>query len=147
MTQHRFTVNIEAAVINAAGQYLMILRGEEESHAAGMLSMPGGKVELDDIGDDIFEITARREILEETGITISDDIKYVESKLFMADDGDLVVDVVMLCHYQSGDPLICDPGEVAAIQWMTADAIYAYPTTPPWTRQSIERAQRIRQKP
>jgi 8-oxo-dGTP diphosphatase len=139
-----FIVNIEAAVINGAGDYLMVIRGEEESHAAGTLSMPGGKIELSDLGDDIFEVTARREILEETGITVSDDITYIESKLFVADDGDPVVDVVMLCHYQSGSPVIGDPGEVAAIRWMTAEAIDAHPQTPPWTRQSIARAERIR---
>jgi 8-oxo-dGTP diphosphatase len=144
MTQARFIVNVEAAVINDAGEYLMVIRGEEESHAAGMLSMPGGKVELSDIGDDILEVTARREVLEETGITVSDDITYVESKLFVADDGDPVVDVVMLCRYQSGDPVISDPGEVATIRWMAATDIDTRPQTPPWTRQSIARAERIR---
>lgn len=147
MTQTLFIVNIEAAVINGAGEYLMVIRGEEESHAAGTLSMPGGKVELSDVGDDIFELTARREILEETGITVSDDITYIESKLFVTDDGDPVVDVVMLCRYQSGDPVIGDPGEVAAIRWRTAEEIGAHPQTPLWTRQSIARAERIRGAP
>lgn len=146
MTQTWFIVNIEAAVINDAGDYLMIIRGEEETHAAGTLAMPGGKVELSDVGDDIFEATARREVLEETGITISDDITYVESKLFIAEDGDPVIDVVMLCHYRSGEPMISDPGEVAAIEWMTSAAIYAHPKTLPWTRHSIELTETLLQK-
>ena len=49
----------------------MILRGEEEGHAAGTLSMPGGKVELNEIGNDVLEIALKREIREEVGLEVS----------------------------------------------------------------------------
>ena len=36
-----FIVNVEGAILRGE-RYLMIVRGEAESHAAGTLSMPGG---------------------------------------------------------------------------------------------------------
>lgn len=138
-----YIVNVEAAILKD-DRYLMIIRGEQDSHAPGVLAMPGGKVENAGNAEDILEETLRREIDEEVGIEVQPDMVYVESKAFTADDGDPVVDVVFLCRYKSGTPTIGDPGEVAAIHWMTAKEIDKHPKTPPWTRQSIELAEKKR---
>lgn len=138
-----YIVNVEAAILKD-DRYLMIVRGEQDSHAPGVLAMPGGKVENAGNAEDILEETLRREIDEEVGIEVHPDMVYVESKAFVADDGDPVVDVVFLCRYKSGTPTIGDPGEVAAIHWMTAEEIAKHPKTPPWTRQSIELAEKKR---
>jgi ADP-ribose pyrophosphatase YjhB (NUDIX family) len=138
-----YVVNVEAAILKEA-HYLMIVRGHEESHAPGVLTLVGGKVENAGSADDILERTLHREVREETGIEIQDDVEYVESKAFIADDGEPVIDIVFLCRYASGSPAIADPGEVAAVQWMTPEQVLAHPLTPPWTRQSIERAEKAR---
>ncbi len=143
MFPHRYIVNVEAAVVKD-GRYLMIVRGEQESHARGVLTIPGGKVEHAGSTDNILEDTLRREIEEEVGVQVYPDVAYVESKAFIADDAEPVVDVVFLCRYKSGTPTIGAPGEVAAIQWMTAQEIAEHPRTPPWTRQSIELAEEQR---
>ena len=137
-----FIVNVEGAIFKD-GRYLLITRGAEETHAAGTLSLVGGKVEAD-ASRNVLEETLRREIQEEVGIEIKADLTYVESNSFVADDGDRVVDVVFLCFYKSSTPTIADPGEVAAIHWMTPDEIRSHLQVPPWTRQSIERAEHIR---
>ncbi len=137
-----YIVNVEAAIVKD-GRYLMIVRGEGDSHAPGALAMPGGKVENVRQLDDVLEETLRREVREEVGVEVTD-IQYIESKAFVADDGDPVVDVVFLCRYESGTPAISDPGEVAAMHWMTAGEIAEHPKTPPWTRQSIELAEQKR---
>ena len=140
-----YIVNVEGAIMRPEdGRYLMIVRGEEESHAAGLLTFPGGKVENAGNADDILEETLRREIQEEAGIEVDEDMVYVESKSFVADDGEPVVDVVFLCRYRYGEPIIGDPGEVAALRWMTPEEILEHPKTPPWTRQSIELAEKRR---
>lgn len=143
MFPHRYIVNVEAAVVKD-GRYLMVVRGERESHARGVLTMPGGKVEHAGSTDNILEETLRREIEEEVGVQIYPDIGYVESKAFITDGGQPVVDVVFLCRYESGTPIIGAPGEVAAIHWMTAQEVIEHPKTPPWTRQSIELAEEQR---
>ena len=138
-----YIVNVEGVIVKQ-GRYLMVVRGEQESHAPGVLTFPGGKVEGAGNADDVLEETLRREIREEVGIEVHDDMAYLESKAFVAADGEPVVDVVFLCRYRSGEPTVGDPGEVAAVRWMTAEEILAYPKTPPWTRQSIELAERKR---
>jgi ADP-ribose pyrophosphatase YjhB (NUDIX family) len=139
-----YIVNVEAAILDQDGRYLMIVRGKEESHAPGVLTLVGGKVESAGNTGEILEATLRREVREEVAVEIHDDIAYLESNAFVADDGDPVVDIVFLCRYAGGTPAIGDPGEVAAVRWMTPAEILAHPLTPPWTRASIERAERVR---
>lgn len=139
-----FIVNVEAAVVKD-GRYLMVVRSEQEAHAAGALSFPGGKVDFAGPADAILETTARREVREGTGVIIDDECVYVESKAFGA-AGEPVVDVVLLCHYQAGAVTPGDPAEVAALLWLTAAEVLAHPRTPPWTAQSIRLAEPLRQR-
>ena len=74
-----FVVNVEGAV-EKEGRYLMIVRGADVAHAPGALSFPGGKVEAADGPDDALESTLRREIREEVGVEVEDDMRYVESR-------------------------------------------------------------------
>lgn len=143
MPADQFVVNVEAA-IHRDDQWLMIVRGAEEAHAAGTLSMVGGTVEYRDPSDDVLEHAMRREVREEVGITVSDQVHYVESKLFQSDTGRWVIDVVFLTEYEAGEPRALLPGEVAAVQWMTFDEIIAHPRTPPWIAQSMRLAEKMR---
>ena len=135
-----FIVNVEG-VVRRDNTYLLTVRSERESHAPGTLSLPGGKVEYSDTVQDTLEHTLKREILEETGV-VADKPVYLESKWFRADDGEAVVDVVFLCEYVRGDATACDPAEVAEVLWLTAAEVAAHPKAPPWTRGSIEKAER-----
>jgi NADH pyrophosphatase NudC (nudix superfamily) len=92
----------------------------------------------------ILEETLIREIREEVGIEVYRDMSYVESKLFLTDNGQPVVDVVFLCRYLSGTPTIGDPGEVSSIQWLTIEEVLDYPKLPQWVRQSIQLAEQQR---
>ena len=126
-----FIVNVEGAV-EKDGRYLMIVRGANVSHAPGALSFPGGKVEAADGPDDALESTLRREIREEVGVEVEDEMRYVESRRFDTDDGKRVVDVTFLCRYRSGTPS-ADPAEVEEVRWMTPGQILR--EAPPWLRQ------------
>jgi len=137
----QYIVNVEGAIVRD-GRYLLVIRGAGESHAAGMLSLVGGKVEDALREDNVLENTLKREILEEIGVTVSDMI-YVHSNAFVA-EGDPVVDVVFLCKWSAGEPTIADPAEVADIRWLSANEILTNPDTPDWTRNSIRRAEKMR---
>lgn len=139
----RYVVNVEA-VIARGGRYLLIVRGPGETHAPGTLSVPGGKVEGVGQSEDILEETARREALEEVGVTLDATLAYVRSVAFVTDDGDPVVNVVFLGRYAGGEPTIFDPDEVAALRWLTAAEVAADPQTPPWTRRSVALAEETR---
>ena len=137
-----FIVNVEGA-IERNGQYLMIVRGSNVSHAPGALSFPGGRVEQIDGPDNALESTLRRELLEEIGVEVSEKITYVESRLFDRDDGSKVLNVVFLCHLRAGMP-VADNEEVQSVRWMTPEQILR--DAPPWLRESkmqkIEEARR-----
>jgi 8-oxo-dGTP diphosphatase len=141
MLAQRYIVNVEGAVVKN-GQYLMIVRGEGE-YAPGGLSFPGGKVEGSGATGNILEATLHREIAEETGLRVHEEMIYIRSSAFVA-EGDPVVDVVFLCRYKAGEAFAADPAEVAAVHWLTADEVMAHPETPPWTRLSIELAEKAR---
>lgn len=141
MIADKYIVNVEGVIVKD-GRYLMVARGEEE-YAPGGLNFPGGKVEGAGSADDVLEETLRREIAEEVGLEVHDEMAYVRSSAFLA-EGDPVVDVVFLCRYKAGTAVAVDPAEVAAVRWMTASEAIAHPETPPWTRLSLELAERKR---
>lgn len=114
----------------------MIVRGAEETHAADTLSFVGGKVDVEVNVNDVLETGLKREIMEETGVTVSE-CTYVHSTHFTTEDKDSVIDIVFLCRYDSGEPTIQDIGEVADIVWLTADEIRTHPKTPVWTKYTL----------
>ncbi len=142
MSVTHYIVNVEV-IICREGQYLTVIRSENEVHAPGALSFPGGKVEDAGVTQDILEETARREAEEEVGVTVSE-LAYVESKSFRADDGNQVIDIVFLARYLSGEPTPGDPDEVESLTWMTAEEIRQHPRSPDWTVDSITRAEDVR---
>ena len=139
-----YIVNVEG-IVTKEGRYLMIVRSEQESHAPGALSVPGGKVENAGNTANILEATLHREIKEEVDLEVHDDVYYLESKSFVADDGEVVVDIVFLCRYKQGVPRLVEPDEVAALEWLTAEEVCAHPKTQEWTQQSIMLAEKKRQ--
>lgn len=141
MIADRYIVNVEGAIVKD-GRYLMVVRGEEE-YAPGGLSFPGGKVEGAGSADDVLEETLRREITEEVGLQVHAEMAYLRSSAFVA-EGTPVVDVVFLCRWKSGEAVAADPAEVAAVHWMTAAEAIAHAETPPWTRLSLELAEKVR---
>ena len=142
----RFVVNTQCAV-NRAGRYLMIVRGEGVAQAPGVLAFPGGKVEVGDGPDGVLEAAVRREVGEETGVTIAPELKYVRSVNFTMDDGTPVVDVLFLGTYKAGTPAITAPEEVADIRWMTAEEVLSHEGTPAWLRSDVDHVEAARRRP
>ncbi|WP_307439695.1 NUDIX domain-containing protein [Bacillus sp. V2I10] len=140
-----FVVNVEGAVFKD-DSWLIIKRSMTEEHAAGQLSLAGGKVEQEGPSSNILERTLKREIEEETGIEISDDMCYVHSTSFISDDGTQVVDVVFLCEYKRGTPYAKCEEEVPSAAWMTFEEIMADEDSPPWLKNSIQLSNSLKLK-
>ncbi|MFD1738688.1 NUDIX hydrolase, partial [Bacillus salitolerans] len=66
---------------------------------------------------------ANRKILEEVGIEVKDNLKYVHSSSFLADDGCKVIDIVFLCEHKNGEPFRNRPQEVANIYWFSTEDV------------------------
>ena len=140
-----FIVNVEG-VVRRGDHYLLTVRSDKEPHAPGTLSLPGGKVEMSDALQDTLEHTLKREILEETGVSVENPV-YLESKWFQADDGVPVLDVVFLCTYVEGDATALEADELTEVLWLTAAEVSTHAKAPSWTRQSIEKAERLNHVP
>lgn len=139
----RFVINVEGAVYRG-DRWLLVRRSEQEPHAGGTLALIGGKVEYPAGADDILETTLRREIHEEVGVEVAQRMHYIESKSFLAGDGDPVVDIVFVCQYLSGDPRPVDRAEVSEVYWLTATEVEQHPNAPSWTRRSVCLAEALR---
>jgi len=140
-----YIVNVEAAIYKNE-KWLIIKRSEKEEHAPGLLAMVGGKVETIIAENDVLEETLIREIMEEVGIQISKTVHYVESKSFISDNGQVVIDIVFLCKYQSGEPKSMSADEVSDIYWMSSKEVLMDKSAPIWLKESIEKAEIIRLK-
>lgn len=140
-----YIVNVEAAIYKN-DKWLIIKRSEKEEHAPGILSMVGGKVETRTAENKVLEETLKREIMEEVGIQVSERVHYLESKSFISDKGQVVIDIVFLCKYQSGEPKCMSADEVSAVYWMSSTEILGSKNTPIWLKDSIEKAENFRLK-
>ncbi|KRE34899.1 NUDIX hydrolase [Paenibacillus sp. Soil522] len=136
-----FIVNVEGAIFYKE-KWLLIKRSAKEEHAGGTLSLVGGKVDFEGNSLDILERTVRREIFEEISIQITENIRFLYNSSFVLDDGRQVINVVFLCEYGKGTAHSKSPDEVEEVCWMTYDEIINHPNTPPWTKESITRAEK-----
>lgn len=137
-----FIVNVEGA-IRKDDKWLIIERSNKEEHAGGLLSLVGGKVDIEGNTTDILERTVKREILEEVGVTIKDNLSYVHSSSFVTETGENVVGIVFLCEYKSGEALPASLDEVEKVLWLTTKEILSHSKSPIYLKESIERAEEL----
>lgn len=138
-----FIVNVEGAIFKG-DKWLLIERSKKETHAGGMISLVGGKVDLEGDSIDILERTVKREIFEEVGIEIKDTVHYVQSTSFVTDKGVNVVDIVFLCEYARGEAYPNSPDEVEQVLWLTYQELMNHPHAPIWPKESIKKAEVVR---
>lgn len=137
-----FIVNVEGA-IRKNDKWLIIERSKKEEHAGGLLSLVGGKVDIEGGSSNILERTVKREILEEVGVKVKDSLTYVNSTSFVTDTGQNVVDVVFLCEYESGEALPIIPDEVEKVFWLTSEEILNHPKSPIYLKENIKKAEAL----
>ncbi len=137
MAKTKFIVNVEGCLIHN-DKILMILRGDAESHAPNTLAFPGGQVESEDSDTDTLEGTIRREIYEEVGLKITGDFEYLESKKFISERGNSIIDIVMFCRIDDVADTVIDRNEVKECRWMNIEEILNDPRTPVWIRKSVK---------
>jgi 8-oxo-dGTP diphosphatase len=143
MSVRRFVVNAEAAVTKD-DQYLVAKRSAAEDHAAGERSLIGGKVEAAPSGDDPLRETVRLELNEEVGVSV-DGLAYVTSGYFVDDGGKPVINVVFLGRWQSGEPSVREPDEIADVGWVSADSLSEALDLPAYTEAYLRAAEARRQ--
>ena len=110
----KLQVGVKALIKNSEGKYLFLQRAEvmddeEEAH----WDIPGGRIEPE---EELFTALAR-EILEETGLTISGEPKVMGTQDIFVPSKDL--HVVRLTYSLEGSGDIRLSHEHQAVRWMT----------------------------
>ncbi len=134
-----YIVSAECA-IKHKGKYLIIKRPMNKN-AAGCLAFPGGGCELQDgkNDDDVLVQTAKREVLEEVGLKLDDDLNYVCSNMFYDQVNEKNV-VHTLFFYSLNIEIVklsISSDEVPEYYWLSVRDIFAMDNCPKWIRKYI----------
>ena len=140
-----YIINVEGAIYNK-DKWLVIKRSEKEEHAPGEIAFVGGKVEGFRFTENILEENLKREIMEEVGVEIEENLHYVNSSSFVTDKGECVVDIVFLCKFKSGNPYCREKDEVEQVYWISKEEIFKNSNLTPWFRRNIDMADDLRRK-
>lgn len=140
-----FIVNVEAAVFKE-DKWLIIERSMQEEHGGGLLSLVGGTVENEGNSKNLLERTLKRELFEEVGVKVKDQLEFVRNTSFRLENGSEVIDIVFLTEFDQGEPFAKSPDEVDAVYWMTTDEIINHPNAPIWLKESIKESETFRKK-
>ncbi len=143
MSDIRYIVNVEA-VIYQDDKYLIIKRSDQEEHAPGILSNAGGKVEIKNPQKEVLEKTLIREIKEEVDIVLKSPFYYLESKSFYLDQEELIIDIIFLCEYKSGQAKCKDKEEIDQVFWLAYDEIMDNKEIEDWLKDTMTKAENFR---
>ena len=124
------------AVVEKDGKILISQRGLDEDHEPGKWTVPGGTLEQTERSFNVFEKTAKREVLEETGIEVEDKMHLLINNTFKHDkDGLLVVAIIFLCRYKSGETKPLE--DTIDVRWITKEEIDNYDFPHPNVRSYV----------
>ncbi len=69
---------------------------------------------------------------------------YIRSIRFALDTGTSVVDAAFLCRYENAEAHPADREEVASVEWLTSEEIFAHPRSQPWTESIVKTVEKLR---
>lgn len=132
---HSILVN---AVVFKDDRVLVSQRSFEELHEPGKWTIPGGKVEKTDKETfSILEKSLAREVKEETGIDIENEIKLVANNTFIrSSDKQHVIVLVFKCKYKKGTPKPLE--DTIDCKWVTLDDVKKMKFAPNVQRYILE---------
>ena len=121
------------------GKCLILKRDEREKVHPGKFAVPGGKLEWKDLdisnpsrmnGDVLdfensVEDLLKRETMEEAGVEIDGDLKYINSVGFVRPDGIPVILVKFAAKYSSGD-VVPEKGGFTDFAWVNSDEVEGF---------------------
>jgi ADP-ribose pyrophosphatase YjhB (NUDIX family) len=123
-------------------EWLLSVRAPDVAYAPGRLGLIGGHVEVVSPALHVLEVTARREVAEETGLELSGvQLSYLESEFFVTEQGERQITVTFVAP--APDDLaatVTAPAELTEVGWWTRDEAAADPRCPEWLPELLDRA-------
>lgn len=123
-----YSVIVNSVIVNNEGKVLIAQRSPEEGHEGGKWSIPGGKIEFVGEEHDVLLRNIKKEILEEVGVKIFDDIILAHDNTFTRSNGDDVLALVFVCKYKSGEARPLE--DTVDVKWVGKEEIdnYEFPS-------------------
>lgn len=141
MSINKFVVSAECIIRDKNKKILSIIRPQNK-HAGGLLSFPGGGYEREDSesNHDCLKNIVTREVFEEVGIKINDELKYTFSSIIKDDmNHNNVMHVVFICDIvHTSLKLKVDKNEVPEHFWLTKEEILSHQCCPNWIKGYME---------
>lgn len=132
-----YSIIVNSIIINSDNKVLIAQRSFEENHEGGKWSIPGGKIESTGEEHNILLKNIKREILEEVGIEIFDDIVLIYDNTFIRTNSDEVLALIFLCKYRSGEAKPLE--DTIDVKWIGKDEINDF-EFPPNVKEYILKA-------
>ena len=141
MPSLEFAVTV-CVLLHRNGRWLLSVRSPDVAYAPGRLGLVGGHVEADSPTPNVLELTARREVAEETGLELAAvPLTYLESEFFVTEHGERQVTVTFVAQAPAAAvPTLTAPAELSEVGWWTREDVAADPRCPPWLPGLIDRA-------
>jgi len=131
------------AFIEKNGKILLAKRSLNDPQAGGEWSIPGGKVEVDE-GGAILLKSLKKEIREEVGLEIEDDIKLIWDEGFYRVSGHHVVGLTFLCRWKSGVAKALEGQE--EVKWFDKKELKSFTGLPGYFRKRVSVLLKILEK-
>jgi len=123
-----YSVIVNGVIVNSDDKILISQRSFEEGHEGGKWSIPGGKIETIGEEHNVFLKNIKKEILEEVGIEIFDDISLVYDNTFIRSNGDEVLALIFICRYKSGEARPLE--DTIKVEWIGKNEMNNYQFPP-----------------
>ncbi len=118
-----FFIVLTKCWVQKGDKFLIARRAETEVHAPGTWSIPGGKVDGEDM-DDILQVTLAKEVKEEVGLEIDEQrITLIKNNSFTRSDGAKVVGITFIANYRSGIAEALD--QTTEVAWLSLSELKA----------------------
>jgi 8-oxo-dGTP diphosphatase len=127
---HYITVT---GIIVKNGKFLIAKRSPTEKTFPNVWTLPGGKLETSDYLNrpkdtsdawyNVFETILRREVMEETGLSISN-IRYLTDLAFIRPDGIPTIVVSLFADYADGEVMLCE--DLTEYAWVSLEEAKNY---------------------
>ena len=128
------------AFVEKDGKVLLAKRSKYDPQTPGVWFIPGGKVDMGD-EKDIIEKTLKREVMEEVGIEIEDEITFVGDEGFFRVSGHHVVGMTFLCKWKKGRAKPLEGQE--EVKWFTKKELQSFSGLPVYFKPRVQKLLQI----
>jgi molecular chaperone GrpE len=111
-----FKITAKAVLFAPDGKVLILTRAASDKRGPGKFDLPGGHVDPGETPEE----TIRREVMEETGLTVTETYPLPTFAVFAGDDGSSIQKLRFIAFTESSD-VITDPAEHSDHEWLTPD--------------------------